>query len=72
MKSTGHCMGIFSLGRTGDTMIFEFRILEKEAVKDKIKSVILDLDSKKDFDLQLKDIREKNYVLEFQKLPANK
>ncbi len=48
-------------------MLFEFRTLKKEAVKDLIESKIFDLASRKEFDQKLRDLRKENYVVEFDK-----
>ncbi len=48
-------------------MKFEFRMLNKEAVKDLVKSETHVLNSRKDFDQKLRELRKENYVVEFDK-----
>ncbi len=49
----------------GDIVLFEFRTVKKEAVKDLIESNTIDLASRKDFDQKLRELRKENYVLEY-------
>lgn len=45
---------------------FEFRIVNKEIAKALIESKIVELNSRKEFDQKLRDLRKENYVLEFE------
>ncbi len=47
-------------------MMFEFGIVKKELVKDKIERVTVDLSSRQAFDKKLRELRQENYVLEYQ------
>lgn len=46
----------------------EFRTVKKEDVKDLIKSEIVEMPSRKDFDQKLRELRKEHYVLEYQAL----
>ncbi len=50
----------------GNTVKFEFRTVKKEKVKDLIEKQFFDLNSRKDFDQTLRDLRKDNYVLEYE------
>ncbi len=50
---------------------FEFRTIKKEKVKDLIESQTFDLNSKKEFDQTLRELRKNNYVLEYQAVKGN-
>lgn len=45
--------------------MFEIRTVKKEAVKDLIESNTFDLASRRDFDQKIRELREENYVLEY-------
>ncbi len=47
-------------------MRFEFHTVKKEKVKDIIESQFFDLNSRRDFDRTLRDLRKDNYVLEYE------
>lgn len=43
----------------------EFRQVRKELVKDLIQISVIELSSRKDFDMELRERKKDNYVLEF-------
>ena len=44
----------------------EFRMLNKEAVQNKIQTVTVDLNSRKDLYQKLRELRKENYVVEYE------
>ncbi|KPQ42205.1 MAG: hypothetical protein MPEBLZ_03255 [Candidatus Methanoperedens nitroreducens] len=55
-----------SIHENKNTVKIEFRTVTKESVKDLVKSEIIELASRKDFDKKLRDLRKDNFVLEYE------